>query len=114
MINKSVLLKEIAAVYQRHSWTLRRLLITENTGAAAAELIAKMTVNNVSVKTAEFDALWFSRVVGERESWELRLAQTQPFALFESFDRKLPEAEREKRLLEMEERMKQQSVKRQV
>lgn len=113
-MNKKILLKEIAAVYQKHSWTLRRLLLTEKTSAAAADAIAKLTINDVSIKSADFDAFWFSRVVGERESWELRLVQAQPFALFESFDRRLAEAERENRLLEMEERMREQAVKRQV
>lgn len=113
-MNKSVLLREIAAVYQKHSWTLRRLLLTEKTGADAAEIVAKMVSSKVSVKTVDFDALWFSRVVGDREAWELRLVQASPFALFESFDRQLAEDEREKKILEMEDRMRQQTVKRAV
>ena len=62
---------------------------------------------NLLVKEATCDALWFSRPShNDREAWELRLlAQTQ-YALFETFEADETEEERDDVKLEMEARLR--------
>ena len=66
-----------------------------------------MLPDGLTVKEAEFDALWFSRPsYNDREAWELRLlAQTQ-YALFETFEADETEEERDDVKLEMEARVR--------
>jgi hypothetical protein len=98
---KSVdLFTELMAMYRKHGWQLRSVLLRPET---RAELSVE-----VPVKEAEFDALWFSRPShNDREAWELRLlAQTQ-YALFETFEADETEEERDDLKLEMEARMRE-------
>jgi hypothetical protein len=97
--------KDIIALYQRHGWKLRRILLTravrdelahDSDAFAEAELI-----------DAEFDALWFVRPShAEREAWELRLISEQAYALFEAFEADETEEEREEMRRELEHRMR--------
>ena len=94
---------ELVATYRKHGWELRKALLKPATQAEIQSLIGE-----VSVKEAEFDALWFSRPSHQnREAWELRLlAQTQ-YALFEAFEAEETDEEREEVRLEMEARMRE-------
>jgi hypothetical protein len=94
------LFMELTAMYRKHGWQLRSVLLQPET---RAELSVE-----VPVKEAEFDALWFSRPShNDREAWELRLlAQTQ-YALFETFEADETEEERDDLKLEMEARMRE-------
>jgi hypothetical protein len=94
---------ELTAIYRKHGWQLRRALVRPET---LVELQSLMP-NNVPVKEATVDALWFSRPShNNREAWELRLlAQTQ-YALFETFEADETEEEREDVKLEMEARLR--------
>ena len=91
---------ELTAIYRKHGWQLRSVLLRPETRAALSV--------DVPLKEAEFDALWFSRPShNDREAWELRLlAQTQ-YALFETFEADETEEEREDLRLEMEARMRE-------
>jgi hypothetical protein len=93
---------EVTAIYRKHGWQLRRALLRPET-RGELEL-----PEDLPVKDATFDALWFSRPSHEnREAWELRLlAQTQ-YALFETFEADETEEEREEVRLEMEARMRE-------
>jgi hypothetical protein len=93
---------ELTATYRKHGWQLRRALLRPET---RVELQSQL--NELQVKEAEFDALWFSRPSHDnREAWELRLlAQTQ-YALFETFEADETEEERDDVRLEMEARMR--------
>ena len=95
------LFTEITAIYRKHGWQLRRVLLRPETR------VELQLPENLSVEEATFDALWFSRPSHEnREAWELRLlAQTQ-YALFETFEADESEEEREDVRLEMEARMR--------
>ncbi len=64
-------------------------------------------LDNIPVKEAGFDALWFSRPShNDREAWELRLlAQTQ-YALFETFEADETEEQRADVKHEMEARLR--------
>lgn len=96
------LFTELTAIYRKHGWQLRCALLRPET---RVELQSQL--NDLPVKEAEFDALWFSRPSHDnREAWELRLlAQTQ-YALFETFEADETEEERDDLRLEMEARLR--------
>jgi hypothetical protein len=100
------LFMELVATYRKHGWELRSALMQP---ASLAELQTHEAdiLSKVSVKEAEFDALWFARPShNNREAWELRLlAQTQ-YALFETFEADETEDERADVKQEMEARMR--------
>lgn len=102
-MNPENLFVELVATYRKHGWELRSALLQPST---RAELHSQL--DEVRVKDAEFDALWFSRPShNNREAWELRLlAQTQ-YALFETFEADETEEEREDVKLEMEARLRE-------
>ena len=97
---------ELVATYRTHGWELRSVLLQPATRAEFHSQEAEL-LNNVPVREAEFDALWFSRPShNNREAWELRLlAQTQ-YALFETFEADESEEEREDVKREMEARIR--------
>ena len=98
------LFTELVTTYRKHGWELRRALLQP---ATLAELQSQQLINEVTVKEAGFDALWFARPShNNREAWELRLlAQTQ-YALFETFEADATEEERDDVRLEMEARLR--------
>jgi len=64
--------------------------------------------DNVELRDADFDALWFSRPSHEkREAWELRLIAEQAYALFEAFEADELAEDREDARKEMENRMRE-------
>ena len=95
---------ELTAIYRKHGWQLRSVLLRPETRIELQSLLPNESV----VREAEFDALWFSRPShNDREAWELRLlAQTQ-YALFETFEADETEEERDDVKLEMEARMRE-------
>ena len=95
------LFTEITAIYRKHGWQLRRVLLRPETR------VELQLPENLPVEEATFDALWFSRPShNDREAWELRLlAQTQ-YALFETFEADETEEERDDVKLEMEARLR--------
>ncbi len=105
------LFHEIIAMYLRHGWRLRRVLLRPETrdgfDAATSELL-----KDDAFSEAEIDALWFARPSqAGREAWELRLVAEQPYALFEAFEADETEEEREEVRREMEARMKEHAAK---
>lgn len=100
------LFMELVATYRKHGWELRSALMQP---ASLAELQTQEAdiLSQLTVKEAEFDALWFARPShNNREAWELRLlAQTQ-YALFETFEADETEDERADVKQEMEARMR--------
>jgi hypothetical protein len=102
-MNNADLFGELVATYRKHGWELRGALLQPATRAEIQSLIGE-----ISVKEAEFDALWFSRPSHQnREAWELRLlAQTQ-YALFEAFEPDETEEERDEVKLEMEAKLRE-------
>ncbi len=98
------LLNEILAVYRKHGWQVRRLLLTPTT---RVQLEISAFPNDVKLEDASIDAMWFSRSShGGREAWELRLLAEQPYALFETFEKDETEEQREERRRELEARMR--------
>src|SRR6059058_2268670 len=100
------LFHEIIAMYLRHGWRLRRVLLRAETrdgfDAPTSELL-----KDDAFSEAEIDALWFARPSqAGREAWELRLVAEQPYALFETFEADEAEEDREDLRREMENKMR--------
>lgn len=106
----SELITEIAGVYEKHGWQLRRVLLRPE---SRTEFEAEMSfLGGAALEEAPLDALWFSRPSHEkREAWELRLVAENPYALFETFEADESEEEREDVRREMEARMREYSNK---
>lgn len=104
-MNPNELANEILAVYRKHGWQLRRLLLTPPTRAQLKLPVAR---DDVQLEEATIDAMWFSRAShGGREAWELRLLAEQPYALFETFEKEETEEQREEMRRELEARMRE-------
>src|SRR5690242_8412119 len=90
-------------MYERHGWTLKRVLLISETRAAIDERI----FDNAVIVDSDFDALWFARPShADREAWELRLLAEQQYALFEAFEADESEEDRDEARLEMENLMR--------
>ena len=104
------LINEIVASYARHGWRLQRVLLRSATRSELDAEIASgsLSVDDVSLREAEVDGLWFSRDSHEgREAWELRLISENAFALFETFEADESEEDREDVRREMEARLRE-------
>jgi len=97
---------EMVATYRKHGWELHSALLKPET---LAELKAAKTqqLNDLAIKEAGFDAVWFSRPShNRRDAWELRLLAQTPYALFETFEADETEEQRDEVRLEMEARLR--------
>ena len=98
------LFTELTAIYRKHGWQLRRALLRPETRVELQSLLP----DDLLIKEAEFDALWFSRPShNDREAWELRLLAQMQYALFETFEADETEEERDDVRLEMEARLRE-------
>ena len=104
---KSVdLFMELVATYRKHGWNLRSALLRPAT-LAVLQTQEGQLLDNLPVKEASFDALWFSRPShNNREAWELRLLGQTQYALFETFELDETEEERDDVKREMEARLR--------
>lgn len=104
---KSVdLFMELVATYRKHGWKLRSALLRPAT-LAVLQTQEGQLLDNLPVKEANFDALWFSRPShNNREAWELRLLGQTQYALFETFEADETEEERDDVKREMEARLR--------
>ena len=101
------LFTELTAIYRKHGWQLRRALLRPETRVELQSLLP----NDVPVKEATVDGLWFSRPShNNREAWELRLLAQNQYALFETFEADETEEEREDVKLELEARLRDYSA----
>jgi hypothetical protein len=108
-MNETDLIREIAATYRKHGWTLRRVLLKKELLEKSGDTFEAGAPTVVS----EMNALLFSRASGKNgEAWELRLVTPTPFALFEVLAADISEDERNRRLLDMEKRLKERGEKR--
>lgn len=104
------LIEEILALYQKHGWQLRRVLLRPESRAGCET--EQFLFGGVAAEEATIDALWFSRPSHQgREAWELRLIAENPYALFETFEADELEEEREDMRREMQARMREYSNK---
>ena len=100
-------INSVVELYEKHGWTLRRVLLTEPLHDEISEDVFAKAV----IEDSEIDALWFSRTSKpESETWELRRLTGSPFALIAVFDKGETDAEREETLREIEERMENADI----
>ena len=107
-MNVTALLNEIVALYRKHGWQLRRVLLRP-------ESLSEFDQNakaDVPITEGAVDAVWFSRPSHEgREAWELRLLAENPYALFETFEKDETEEQRDELRQEMEARLREYVTK---
>ena len=97
---------EILALYKKHGWILRRVLLSDALKTSLANA-AENLFDDAEIRPSDIDAAWFSRKSKpDEEAWELRRLSETPFALFETFDSEDDEEIREEALGEVEARLK--------
>ena len=97
--------QQIVATYEKHGWTLRRVLLRPSTEQERQQIAQAFP--DAALINSEIDALWFARASHTgREAWELRLIAEQPYALFETFEADENEEDREDVRREMENKMR--------
>jgi hypothetical protein len=88
--------------YEKHGWTLRRALLSEDTSNVLSNLL-----DGIDVTSSDLDAFWFSRrSKPETESWELRRLSGSPFALVAVVPSNASEEEVESILAQLAEDMR--------
>jgi hypothetical protein len=98
----SAQIAEILALYRRHGWTLRRVLLSEALRVALADS-SEGLFGPAEIVPSDIDAAWFSRsAVAGRETWEIRRLGPEPYALCEVFDDEDEEEIREETRQELE------------
>jgi hypothetical protein len=99
------LAQQIVATYEKHGWTLRRVLVRPSAEPEQQQLA--QTFPKSALINSEVDALWFARTShAGREAWELRLIAEGSYALFETFEADESEEDREDLRREMENKMR--------
>jgi hypothetical protein len=100
-------IKEILALYRKHGWTLRRVLLSDALRVQLTDALQDL-FGAVPIVSSELNAVWFSRASRSgQEAWELRRLSENPFALFETFDAEDEDEVREEAMSEIEARMKE-------
>ena len=78
-------IEDILLLYQKHGWTLRRILLSPKLKKQIADSLKMFS--EIEIIESQIDAAWFSRASGkDREAWELRRLSETPYALFEVFE----------------------------
>jgi hypothetical protein len=98
-------IRETIALYSKHGWKLRRVLLSAVTRSALSDRSSELFEDCVP-KDCSFDGLWFSRRSHPgSEAWELRRLSDSPFALVEVIEDGTSEDDLENLLCETENRM---------
>ncbi len=100
----AVQIREIVRQYEKHGWTLRRVLLSPATRESLADAL-ETVFGETPIHSVEIDALWFSRLSAGGEAWELRRLSGSPFALVKVFDDKDDEAVRDQARHQIEKQM---------
>lgn len=74
------------AVYRKHGWVLRRLLLSAELKRRVIGDLSHL-IDGVQVTDSDFDAAWFSRPPKPGGvAWEIRYLSEAPYALVEKMD----------------------------
>lgn len=77
---------EIIAIYEKHAWTLRRVLLSDSLRKSLSTKCAEI-FKDAEVIASKLDAAWFSRSSRpDSTAWEIRHLSETPFALVEVID----------------------------
>lgn len=100
-------IQTIVKQYEKHGWTLRRVLLSQGTRAGLADAATLESLfGSAPVAFSEIDAAWFSRDARSGgETWEIRRLGGTPFALVEIFDAETDESARDQTRREIERRL---------
>lgn len=94
---------DIMAIYKKHGWILRRVLLSAKTKAKIGGALGSY---DAKILDSEIDAAWFSRPPKPGGiAWEIRYLGDPPFALLETIDESDPKLE--DKLREVEGRLRQ-------
>jgi hypothetical protein len=97
---------EIFSLYKKHGWKPRRLLVSPTLKKHLG--LQSRLFDGVEQRNSDIDGAWFSRSSDdERETWELRLLGSTPFALLDVLDKNMDETEREKALSRIEAKVRE-------
>lgn len=98
-------IREIVAIYKKHDWILRRVLLSPDLRSRLAGMSVD-TFDGVPIIDSDIDVAWFSRVPKPGGvAWELRHLSDTPFALLERADES--SVDFEDRLQAVESRLKE-------
>lgn len=98
-------INEILALYKKHGWTLRRVLISSALEKYLSTAIGEI-FGEIEVVSSPLDAAWFSRPSRPKsETWELRHFSETPFALVEVINEGADDASVEETLRKTESKM---------
>lgn len=96
---------EIIKQYEKHGWTLRRALLSDDSRLAMSD-----SLGGIDIVSSDLEALWFSRrSKPETESWELRRVTGSPFALVAVIPSNASEEEVESALAQVAEDMRERT-----
>ncbi len=85
--------REIIAVYAKHGWVLRRVLLSAGPKKAILP-DGEQTFDGVPVSDSDIDAAWFSRPYKPGGvAWEIRYLGPTQYALVENIDEDGPDFE---------------------
>jgi hypothetical protein len=99
-------IRETIAMYSKHGWALRRVLLSVATAATLRDERADL-FGAADVAESDIDAAWFSRTsTGSRVAWELRRLGGEPFALMEVVDDSAGADEIDDMIADVESRMR--------
>jgi hypothetical protein len=97
---------EIIAQYEKHGWTPRRALLSNEGKSAFSHVIGP-----IEVFDSEIDAIWFSRISNpDTEAWELRRLSGLPFALIAVVSSTADSEEVESTLSQVVEEMRERTI----
>lgn len=106
-MNDPAAIGEILKMYEKHGWTLRRVLLSRPAPKDLAELFRA-----ADVRQSDIDALWFARPSHPGNvAWEIRALTTTPFALLEVVPDDTDPAELEETLASAQSRMQEMLVR---
>ncbi len=104
--------REIITLYQKHGWTLRRVLLSDRVRTKLSKAPADI-FGTVEVAKSDLDAAWFSRSSRtDRTAWEIRHLSETPFALVEVIDDETDADQAAQVLKDTEVRMMEMTAKR--
>jgi hypothetical protein len=101
------MITNLAEQYVKHKWVLRRVLLSERSFGELSETL-KSRFPDAEISLHEIDAIWYSRMNKDSETWELRRIGSPPFALVEVIDHAVSAEERENVLASLEHEMADQ------
>jgi hypothetical protein len=105
-------INEIIALYTKHGWTLRRVLLSEPLRKKLSTAVAEI-FGDSEVASSELDAAWFSRSSRpDCTAGEIRHLSENPFALVEVIDCNTDEQEVEETFRKTEAKMLEVTLKR--